>query len=826
MRTVLLAGVRARASRLVATATAVVLSVGFLVGALALSATFEHTSEQSLTAHMARADVWVGATPGAAPTPTDEDVLVARLPGVRDAPHVVAADAVRTAYGRLRVGDTRSTAQVSALLDAPVRWQALTRGAWPVQPSDTTVDGWAARSLGLDVGDTVTVRLSRAEPVELTVVGITAPVGPGVVIDVPHLVVTADGLTAAGARPVTSEILVRGDGAAPEAVAAGVAAALADVPGLDVLTREDAAERRVAELSGSGGVLTAVLLGFCAVALVVAAIVIGNTFHVLVAQRTHELALLRCIGASTGQVHRLVVAEAAVLGAVASVGGVGLGLLGAHVLAVVRLSADGVVVAPAVPAAGVAVGVLLTVVAAWAPARRATRVRPVEALRPLDDVRPRPRRQWLRLVAALLLLGAGAGGAGHATQGGGVAVAVPAVIVSFLGVLLAAPLLVPACVRGLGALVAGASAATRLAARNAGRNRRRTTATATALLVGVTLVTTMVVATASVRSSVDAQIDARRPIDLVVTTSDPAGLDPATTRAVDDLPEVVGTAEVTGGVPVRLVLADGSTRGLAARGVDPVASRQLVRRPVPQPDDGTVLVHPDDAAGLPTDGTVQAVGAAGSAAAVVAVTPDTVPGTVTMRADELAALVSTPPVVELQVRLVSDLTGPQVQRAISSVLSIDERLDVRGGAPERAMYGHLLDLMLLVVLALLTLSLVIAVVGIGNTMALSVVERRRESAVLRALGLTVGQLRGMLAVEAALVAAVAGVLGAGLGIAYAWTGVMALGQETTRIPMHLVVPGRTVGLIVAAAVVCGAGASFLPGRRAGKVPPAQALAVE
>lgn len=824
MRTVLRAGLRAHASRLVATACAVVLSVAFLVGALALSATFVRTTQQSLTANMARADVWVGAADDAAPV--DGDALRAALPAVRAAAHVAGADAERTAYGRLIVGDTRAAAQVSALLDVSVRWQELASGTWPTQPTEVTVDAWTARSFGVAVGDAVTVRLHRSAPVVLTVVGTTAAVGPGIVVDMPRLVVTADGLAAAATRTPGSEILVRGDGVPPAEVAAAVAAVVDGVPGAVALTREEATERRVAELSGSATVLTGVLLGFCVVALVVTAIVIANTFHVLVAQRTRELALLRCIGAGTGQVRRLVVGEATVLGAVASGAGVGLGLLGAHVLARLRMSADGIVVEPAVPAAGFAVGVVLTVVAAWPAARRATRALPVEALRPVEAVADAPVRRALRSVVAFLLLAAGAAGALVATRDGGMAVAIPAVVVSFLGVLVLAPLVVPGCVRVVGGLVSRTSAAARLAARNATRNRRRTTATATALLVGVTLVTTMVVATASVRSSVTAEIAASRPIDLVVTTADPAGLAAATRTAVGDLPEVVGTAEVTGGVRVGVTLEDGGTRNLVARGVDPAASRRLARAPVAQPHDGTVLVHPDDAAGMPAGGAVEVAGVDGRAEVAVDVTPDAVPGTVTMPAADLARLVAEPPVVELQVRLASDLTGGEVQQAISTVLSIDDRVDVSGGAPERAMYTHLFDLLLLGVLALLTLSLVIAVVGIANTMVLSVVERRQESAVLRALGLTVGQLRAMLAVEAGLVAAVAAALGVGLGTAYAWVGVMALGVEATRVPMHLVVPARSLGLILGASVVAGVLASVLPGRRAARVSPAQALTID
>lgn len=592
---------------------------------------------------------------------------------------------------------------------------------------------------------------------------------------------TREALVATGATAVASEILVRGDGAPDAEVAADVSAALESVPGMLVLTREEAVQHRVDQLAGSATVLTAGLLGFCAIALLVAAIVIANTFHVLVAQRTRELA---------------------------RVGGL----------------SDGLVVTPVMPVVGVLIGVVLTVVAAWPPARRATKVLPAEALRPVDVVPGDRRGGLVRLGAAALLLVAGAVGAVAATVDGGFALAVPAAALSFLGVLLVAPYVVPWCVGAVGSLVVRVSAPARIAASNATRNRRRTTATSTALLVGVTFVTMMVVATASVRSSVNAEIDESRPIDLVVVSSDEGGVSPEVRAAVDDLTEVAVTAEVTGGLPVTLA-ADGTTSELTARGVDPAATQRVAHASVALPGAGAVLVHPDDAGALVAGQTVQVSAAAGATDAVVELSPAVAPGTVTMRADELTGVLPAPPVAELQVRLTPGLTGEEVQSVVTTVLSIDDELDVGGGAPERAMYAQILDTMLLVVLALLTIAVVIAVVGIGNTMALSVVERRRESAVLRALGLTVRQLRGMLAIEAALIAVVAAGLGVGLGIAYAWTGVMAFGEEATKLPMHLQVPSGSVLMIVLLAVLAGVVASLLPGRRAGQVSPVEALAV-
>lgn len=825
MRTVVLAGVRANGSRFVATGVAVVLAVAFLVATLALSATFLRSTERSLTASMARADVWVGVTDDSAPADDGRDLLLSYLPALRDAPHVVAADAEQSAYGQVRAGERRANAQVGALLEPSLRWQRLSSGTWPQGLTEATLDDAAASSLGVRLGDSVTVRPYGADPVALTVVGLTArervPVGP----EVTRVLVTREALAATGAVAVASEVLVRGDGAPGVELAAGVRTALGSPPGVLVLTRGEAVQHRVDQLAGSATVLTAGLLGFCAIAVLVAGIVIANTFHVLVAQRTRELALLRCIGADARQVRGLVVGEALVLGGVGSALGVVVGVGGAWLLAAAGGMSGSLVVTPAMLLVGVAVGVSLTVAAGWPPARRATTVLPVEALRPVDVVPTDRRGGRTRLVVATALLVVGVCGAVAATLGGGFALAVPGAALSFLGILLVAPHLVPWCVGRVGSWVAPASTSARIAAANATRNRRRTAATATALLVGVTFVTTMVVATASVRGSVNAEIDARRPIDLVVVSSDGAGVSEAVRRTVEDLEDVTATAVVTGGLLVGLTASDGARIDLTARGVDPAATGRVAHAPVVLPPAGEAWVNPDDAGTLRAGQAVQLSAAAGATDVVVRLVPSVPPGTVTVVADELAGVLPAPPTVELQVRLAPGLPGGEVQQVVTTILSVDDRLEVGGGAPERAMYAQVLDAMLGVVLALLTIAVVIAVVGIGNTIALSVLERRRESAVMRALGVTAGQLRGMLAIEASLVAFVAAALGVCLGIGYAWTGVMALGEQATRLPMHLEVPGGPVVAILALAVLAGVAASVVPGRRAGQVSPVEALAV-
>jgi putative ABC transport system permease protein len=195
-----------------------------------------------------------------------------------------------------------------------------------------------------------------------------------------------------------------------------------------------------------------------------------------------------------------------------------------------------------------------------------------------------------------------------------------------------------------------------------------------------------------------------------------------------------------------------------------------------------------------------------------------------MTRDDLTELASHPITAQLQLRLPDAVTGAQVQQLSTEILSMGDDLRVGGGAPERTYYEQLLDLMLLIVLTLLAIAVVIAVVGIGNTMALSVIERRRESGLLRSLGLTRGQLRGMLATEATLITAVAALCGLALGTVYAWAGLAAAGLEAKKLPLGLSLPWNQLGIVLLGALAAGLIASVLPARRAANLSPIEGLA--
>ncbi|NNG18695.1 FtsX-like permease family protein [Naumannella sp. ID2617S] len=598
--------------------------------------------------------------------------------------------------------------------------------------------------------------------------------------------------------------------------------AIAELPGVKgstmvVRTGEDEIEKRVEDYSRGSQVLTGMLLGFAGVSMFVSALVIANTFAILVAQRTRQLALLRCIGATRGQVFRDVLREAVLLGLAASAVGVGLGIglaaIGVH-LSKGTMPMDGLAVNATVIVVPLLLGLLITVVAAVAPAIRATRVAPLAALRP---VLPSAGRQpWVRIGLGMLLT---AGGAAALISGarGDLGLGMLGGVVSFTGVLLLGSWLIPLLVRPLqpvfGALFGPTGS---LAVANSRRNPRRAAATASALLVGVTLITMMVVAAGTGQTSTDRALEREFPFDAQAQTGQP--LSPLQLEQMRQVPGVAGVSPIRS-APVEVRRSDGSARSAQVMGVAPQV-RGVLSRPA-------VL-----------DGLADDVLVVGSG-----LKPRLSEG-------ERVTVVNGDRRVELRVHLTNDAksillateatmgklgvphpTGALIQYAKGTdIQQTEERLggieglQVGGPALARAELGKIISTVLWIVTALLAVAVVIALVGVGNTLGLSVLERAQESGLLRALGLTRGQLRAMVGLEALVLAGVATVLGVGLGIGYGIAGAYALIGREMQVAVS--VPWPTIGLVCAVALLAGLLASVLPAGRAARVSPAAAMVTE
>jgi len=469
------------------------------------------------------------------------------------------------------------------------------------------------------------------------------------------------------------------------------------------------------------------------------------------------------------------------------------------------------------------IGVLLSVVSALSPARRATRVRPVAALAPTDNTSVVTRKGVARSIIALTFVAAGGMGLVVGATGAGLRVALLSGIVCFLGVLMASPLFIPWAVRTVGLLIAWISVPARLASLNATRNPTRIATTAAALLVGVTFVTMMVIGTFSARESLNDQMDQRRPIDLIVESRDPQGF---TESQVNTITALQGIDAATTGYGGKLTITpEGqSSIPLIALGLDPGQTLHVARVPEAVPKPGHILFHPSAALNMQPGQSVTVAGADSRATFLVEISRSAMSGEALLTTNDLQLVNSKPVASKILLRLPSEVTDAQVQQKTTEILSLNDKYSVEGGVADRVYYGKAIDSILLTGLGLLAITVIIAFVGIGNTMALSVIERRRESALLRALGLTTRQLRGMLATEAGLIAAVAALVGVALGIVYSWAGLSALSIEMTDLPLNLSLPWTQLAFILGGTLLAGLGASILSARNAAKQSPIEGLA--
>ncbi|GAA1641766.1 ABC transporter permease [Georgenia ruanii] len=859
-----LAQMRQSAVRLAAAGVAIVVGTAFVAATLLAGALIRDTTYRTVTASLGDADVVVRPTD--APLTAETVASIAALDGV------AAADGVATLGGQLRAAGRQDAALLTAVA-ATERLDPFTvvAGHVPTANTEIAVTAASAERLGLAVGDPVRAEwdVFAADPAadgggtwtsagaDLVLSGILAD-PPAIAAPGSAALVTRANLERWRAPDDTTgydRVLVATD-ADPETVAHEIAQL-----GADVRTAQQEAEEQTRMLTGDTQTLTYLVLGFAAVAMFVAGLVIANTFQVLVAQRTRFLALLRCVGATTGQVHRSVLLEAVALGVVASVVGLVAGLaLGQGALWVLHGAdlglevAPTITVTPAVVAVPLLTGTVVTVLAALAPARSATRVRPLAALRPAAAPTARGGgrgRLWTAVAltgVGAVLLGAGAavphlpGLDGMSAIGLALMVGVLGGILSFAGVMVGAVFLVPRALRGLGrALTALAPRAwrptVRLATVNATRNPRRTSATASALLIGVALVTMMATGAAGARASLGAALSAQFPVDVAVMS--PEGPDAA--FSVGQLEAVAATPGVAEAIPTptaKAWLDSGSaatdtsvvalTAGDAATVVrDPGAFGVLADGVVLLGDDLATTLDVADGDEVTLAGQPTGDDAPAGATVTVRVLRDggylAVAEPATLARAGLAA-----PVGGAWARLDGDDaagTVVAIQDALAAATTTTDPVPyVVGAAAERQQYEQIIDTLLAIVVGMLGVAVVIALIGVANTLSLSVIERRREHALLRATGLTRGQLRGVLATEGLLIAGVGALLGAVLGLVYGWAGTAVILGGTGDVV--LAVPWLSLLGVGAVAALAGLLASVLPARSAVRTPPVAALAAE
>lgn len=830
-----LAQMRLALGRLVPAGLAIVLGTAFVAFTLIAGNVMTSSAYDQVTAQYASADLVVTPDPDAV---LDDGALAT----ARAAAGVRAVEPLMTSWVNLAHG-SREAQQLFLPVAADPALTSLTvaAGRSPVGPHQVALPEQAAQRLGVGLGDTVDVRWMTRDSAEET----STRVGVVGLVEDPSSAWTMwgraglaprDSLVAwsAGADPSYEALLVAtSDRArAQAALAAGLAG------DASVRTRDEVAAAQVASLTDGANLLVSVVLGFAAIALLVAALVIANTFQVLIAQRTRTLALLRCVGARRAQLRRSVLLEGGVLGLAASLLGVLVGVVVSQaVLAVLAAVEIGIPLPTTVPMtawvvlAPLVVGTAVTLAASMIPARAATRVTPVEALRPVDGPSVRTRSGRVRLVLAAVLSAAGAAllaGATVASVGSHsyvhgelwLALGVLGAALSFLGILIGAALWMPRVIGGLGAMAGRLGPASQLAAANAQRNPRRTAATSAALLIGVTLVVTMSAGAATARHSLDALLDRQYPVDLVARSDDDR---PGSGFSRDQLRAVSAVPGVARAVGVRTTTATGPDgRPLTVYGISAEQARDVLRdrAVVDALERGEAAVGSgDDVAGVVTLATDT------GSVSLPAVADWDRSGSVLLPAAALDDLTDDVATGTIWVRLTASGADPAtVLQDVQDALGPGRGLSVGSGAAERQQYEHMIDVMLAIVVGLLAVAVVIALIGVANTLSLSVLERRRESATLRSVGMTRRQLRGSLAVEGVLVAVVGTVTGIGLGLVYGWAGSAIVFGPTVGIQMS--VPWADLVVVLVVAVAAGLLASVLPARAAARTSPIAALTVE
>jgi putative ABC transport system permease protein len=846
-----LKGLLSRKLRSVLTGFAVVIGVAFVVGTLVFTDTIDESFKNLFERTQQGVDVAVEArqavksdfsVPPTMPASTLEKVKA--TPGVEAAEGGVSSDGtLLDREGKPIVSNGPPTLLISVNTEKRFDPLDYEDGGPPGSDSEVVLDRGTANKYDFKVGDTVTVS-STAPAKQFTVSGIASLGGQ-------------DNL--GGARMVLMTLpetqrMTGHDGYDSISVATGgndadqVKAQLQRELGRDFLVRtgEEAAEQTAQDFADALGFLRTALLVFAGVALLVGGFLIFNTFTVTVAQRTKEFALLRVLGASRRQILRSVLIETFVVGLVASILGVLAGLLVAPGLAAllaaggIDIGTTGMVITPSTVLIGIAVGLIATMVSGFVPARRATRVEPVTAMR--DAVTPGVGHlRTRRIVGSVVLMAVGLGACLFGLLGGidsGSAAAsllgLGAVLTMF-GVAFLAPLLVRPLARLIGAPMARLQGLTgKLARENAIRQPQRTAVTAAALMVGLALVVLVAIFAAGLSASINKTIDDQLRAAMVVQNED--GFSPISAQVVE---RVEGVEGVEGVAAFRFAqgIAEGDGEGTTAvNGIDPATIDSAITLKWKEGDAGTLSALTDRQAVVDSDWAATHNLQVGST-----VTFTTPLGK--QASYEIAGIFSnqaglTAPVLITNAELQKSWNAPNIAFALVSASSGTNADDLARATNQALrpfpaaealtreefkdnLQGQINQLLGLVY-GLLLLSVIVALLGIVNTLALSVHERTRELGMLRAVGMSRRQVRRMVRAESVITAGIGAILGTILGIVFA----LVVSRPLADQGFVFTLPIGTLLLFFVLAAVAGVIAAIPPARRASRVDVLRAVTSE
>ena len=838
-----LKGFLAHKFRLALTTLAVILGVGFVAGTYVLTDTIDQTFDSLFDDVTRGVDVYVRAERSFEDMALTHGRVPADLLGA-----VVAVDGVAYAEGEVsgfaqmvdKEGRAISPPQAPTLGLSWPEHQGITAltlrsGRRPQRDGEVAIDIGTAEEFGFRLGDRIRV-LFEGPTAEFTIVGFA---GFGKADNLAGATLAAFDLRTAqrvlGAEDRFDAIDVVGeDGIRPTELRTRVAAVVPS--GTDVITGDAVAAEQASSVEEGLSFFNTVLLVFAAVALFVGAFTIFNTFNILVTQRTRELGLLRALGASGGQVLRSVILEALLVGIVASAIGLGTGVLLAIALKALLaafgldLPESGVVLQPRTVVVSVVLGLVVTIAASIFPARRAARTAPIAALREGSGVRALPlgRRSFaggtVATAGVVVLLWGLLGDGGIQLVGLGV-------ILSFLGVAILAPVLARPLAWAIGAPMARLGIAGRLGRENAMRNPRRTASTSSALMIGLALVGTFLIVGASIRATIRQSFDETFKADFVLTSTSGAmgGLSPTIADHLRHMPDFATVSEIRSG-QWREPGASG-TRFLAA--VDPATAGDVLelgieRASLSDLGRDAVLVQERTAERedidigdtlemeLASSGVVpmEVVGTFSENIFVsdYVISLDTYEANFPQQLDERVLLKAAPSV-----------TSGEARRGMDALAEVHPNVQVQDQREMREEQEALVDQLLGLITALLGLAVLIALLGIVNTLALSVLERTRELGLLRAVGMGRRQIRSMVRWESVIIALIGGVIGLAVGGFFGWALVTAMKDEGIS---SFAVPTSQLLLFLVVAGVLGVVAALAPARRAARLNVLRAIAHE
>jgi len=829
--------------RLIGTVFAVVLGVAFLSGTLllgdALKAGFGGAfaeandgidavvrSSEELDAGEVAQRGWVTGAAAEVERLAAVEGVDAVAPRIQGLAGIVGAD------GDPLGGNGPPTDAAAWLEDERLETYELTDGRATQAPGEVVIDRASAEDGDLAIGDETTI-LTPA-PVPVTIVGLVGIGGEdslGSVTFVGLVPEQAEELLAPGPDQASSIVVAAADGVSQDELAEAIAPTLPD--GLEVLTGDELTVEQQSDIEGDFlGFFNTLLVVFAGIAMLVAAFSIANTFAIITAQRTRESALLRALGASRRQILLSTTVEAVVLGVIASVLGLAVGI-GLASLATAGVGALGfpeseLVLDSGTVVVSLLVGLLVTVVASIPPAVRASRVPPIAALREvaIDDGKALRTRLVVGLVLTLLGVAGVFYGVVNAGEDDAALVVGLGSAATLVGVVALGPVVARPVARLIGSPLPFAKGTTgRLARENASRNPRRTAATASALLVGVTVVVVFTILGASINASIQESVDKSFAGDLVVFSQafGGSGLDPQLAADVDALDEADAI-----GLGGALLEVDGEPLspdvGEVSR-LDQFIEIEAAEGSLADVGDGGIAISTVEAEdrgwalgdvipvtyvdGVSEDLTVQAVYEENDLLNDLIITP----GTWNAHAPQAADFIVLVDAVDgASVEEVRALVEPLTDRySAPDPLDRDEYLDLIAGQIQQA---------LTIVYALLVLAIIIALMGIANTLSLSVYERTRELGLLRAVGQTRRQLRSMVRWESVVIALFGTLGGLGLGTLLGWGLYVTLAEADgagAGAPKPFVVPIVQLATIVVLGGLVGVVAAARPARRASKM---------